>query len=136
MTDLTPLTIARRWLDVLAAGDFDAWPQVASKALIMRFPFAPPPLGLALEGYDDCINGTRGFWAAIKTFVFRDVELHTTEDPELIVGSARSESETAAGTPYENRYCFFVRVRGGKVIEHSEYFNPLPAIRAFGFPAS
>lgn len=136
MTDLTPLAIVRRWLSVLAAGDFDAWPQVAGEALVMRVPFAPPPFGLAMEGYETCIIGTRGFWAAIKTFVFHEVELHTTDDPELVVGRARSEAETAAGTPYENRYCFFVRVRNGKVVEHSEYFNPLPVIAAFGLSAS
>lgn len=136
MTDTTPLATTKQWLGVLAAGDFDAWPQVAGKALVMRVPFAPPVINPTMEGYDACLAGTRAFWAAMKTFVFHDVELHTTDDPELIVGRARCEAETVAGKPYQNQYCFFVRVRDGKVVDHLEYFNPRPVIEAFGLPAS
>jgi ketosteroid isomerase-like protein len=33
-----------------------------------------------------------------------------------------------SGLPYKNDYIMLTRIRGGRVVEHVEYFNPLPIV--------
>ena len=54
-----------------------------------------------------------------------------TEDPELLVITARSEVALKSGGTYANRYVMLTRFRDGKVLDHTEYFNPLPIIEMF-----
>lgn len=72
------------------------------------------------------------FWAAWRTFRFKDVEVHATEEPDLLFATARSSAETTWGAAYANTYVFRMRVREGLIAEHREYFNPQPVLTVFG----
>ncbi|CAN5392284.1 hypothetical protein BH10PSE12_BH10PSE12_13290 [soil metagenome] len=132
MTEPSPLSVARHWVQALAAGDFDAWPDLADEALVMHVPFSPPGLFTECVGRDACIEMTRGFWAAMQSFAWHDIDIHASDDPGMIFGTARSEAMTVTGQAYTNRYCFIAKVRDGRVYDYTEYFNPLPVMEAFG----
>lgn len=125
------IEIARHWVEMLASGDFSDWPALASGDLLMRAPFSPPGLFPENRGSAHCLDLVKKFYSAMHSFAWYDIEAWQTDDPELVFGQAKSRAITVAGAPYNNQYCYIVRIRGGKVIEYSEYFNPLPVIEVF-----
>jgi len=59
-----------------------------------------------------------------------DVVLELPVAPEgmLVVAEYTSEGIFANGTPYANTYVNLCRVRGGKIVETKEFFDPLALI--------
>jgi ketosteroid isomerase-like protein len=135
MANASPLEITRRWLQVLAAANYDAWPNVTASELVIRTPFVAPGMSRATDGREACLALAREYGKVITNFRYLDVELHTTDDPELIVGTARSEAQMANGNMYANQYCILCRVKAGRVVTYTEYSDPLvvmAAIEALG----
>jgi len=130
MTDLAKLM--REWLDVVALGPAEAWPDRAAEDIVIRLPFAPPGVAAEIRGRDEAVAHMAPVWAGKRSFEWRDVVIRQTEEPGLLVTTARSEVVLASGQPYANGYVILTRFEGGKVVEHDEYFNPLPVMEAFG----
>lgn len=122
----------RDWLDAVAQGPAEAWPALAAEDVVIRLPFAPPGVPNELRGRAQAIAQMTPVWQAKKRFDWRDVVILRTEDPDLLVVTARSEVALLSGQDYANSYVILARFRDGKVVEHVEYFNPLPVIQAFG----
>jgi len=120
----------RQWLDILQRGAVDEWDAVADPDLLMEVAFMPGNTG-PVKGRDANRAIVGEFWKAWKSFVFHDVEVHVTRDPDLLFTTARSEAETVWGAPYANIYVFRTRLREGRIVEHTEYFNALPVLEAF-----
>ena len=130
MTDLAKRM--REWLDVVALGPAEAWPDRAAEDVVIRLPFAPPGVPNEIHGRDEAIAHMAPVWAGKRSFDWRDVTIRATEEPGLLVTTARSEVVLLSGQPYANSYVILTRFRDGKVVEHVEYFNPLPVMEAFG----
>jgi len=128
MTELKALV--RRWLDMVATGRFDVWPEIVDDEFVLRLPYAPPGVSEELRGLAarDALVSSR---AGQERFEWMDVVITATEDPELLVITARSEVALKSGGTYTNRYVMLTRARGDKLIEHVEYFNPLPILETF-----
>lgn len=130
MSDLIP--VMRAWLDLVALGPAEAWEGRVARDVVIRLPFAPPGVPNELNGFDRAIEVMSGVWSAKERFVWRDVVIRRTEDPELVVTTARSEALMRTGQAYANDYVMLTRIRDGLVVEHVEYFNPLPVLEAYG----
>jgi ketosteroid isomerase-like protein len=124
--------LMRDWLDIIARGAFDEWPGRVADDVVFRLPFAPPGVEQELRGYRRAQEVLRGVWSTKVSFVWRDIVTRATEDPDLVVTTARSEAVVTPARPYANRYVIFVRFRDRQVIEHVEYFNPLPVMALIG----
>jgi ketosteroid isomerase-like protein len=129
MTDT--YSLVREWLDIVATGPAEAWPARASADVLIRLPFAPPGVANELRGLTQAVESLSVVWSAKERFTWHDVAIRKTEDPELFVITARSEALLRSGQHYANSYVILTRLRGGKVVEHVEYFNPLPVIEVF-----
>jgi ketosteroid isomerase-like protein len=129
MADLTRLM--REWLDVVALGPAEAWTDRAVADVVIRLPFAPPGVAGEIRGRDEAVAHMAPVWAGKESFDWRDVTILATEEPGLLVATARSEVLLKSGRTYANSYVILTRFRDGKVVEHVEYFNPLPVIEAF-----
>jgi uncharacterized protein len=125
--------VIREWLEVTANGPAEAWHAKATPDAVIRLPFAPPGVAKELRGAE-AVAAMSEMWAGKKSFTWHDVVIRKTDDPDLFVSTARSEVVLLSGQLYENSYVMLTRVRQGKVIEHVEYFNPLPVIEVFGTP--
>lgn len=134
MTDLARLM--REWLDIVALGPAEAWPGRAAEDVVIRLPFAPPGVSTEIRGRDEAIAHMAPVWAGKRSFEWRDVVIRQTEEPGLLVTTARSEVVLLSGQPYANSYVILTRFVDGKVVEHVEYFNPLPVMEAFGLTGS
>jgi ketosteroid isomerase-like protein len=124
--------LIKKWFDITANGPAEAWHELAAEDLVLRLPFAPPGVANELRGRKQAIDAMGSIWAVKKSFVWHDVVIRATEDPELFVSTGRSEVLLLSGQHYANNYIMLTRLRHGKVIEHVEYFNPLPVIEVFG----
>lgn len=130
MTDLTQLM--RDWLDLVATGPAEAWPARVAEDVVIRLPFAPPGVTNEMRGLAQAIAQLSPVWSSKERFDWHDVMILQTADPELLVTTARSEALLLSGRRYANSYVILTRFRDGKVVEHIEYFNPLPVIEVFG----
>lgn len=124
--------LIREWLEITAMGPAEAWVGKAADDLVMRLPFAPPGVLAEMRGFDEVRDTLAHHWGTKQSFQWRDVVIRETEEPGLFVTTARSEVVLANGQPYRNSYVMLTRVRDGKVVEHTEYFNPLPIIEMLG----
>lgn len=122
--------VVHAWLDILARGAVDEWETVTDAELSMEVAFMPGNTGPVI-GRDANRAIVGEFWKAWKAFSFHDVAVHATRDPELVFATARSQAETAWGAPYANTYVFRTRLRDGKIVEHTEFFNALPVLEVF-----
>jgi uncharacterized protein len=120
--------IVRRWLDVSASGPAEEWHELCSKDLVIRFPYAPPPVQPELRGFDTALETSSAHWKNMARFEWHDVEIHATDDPDLFMATARSDTMTVGGVAYCNDYVLLTRFRDGKIVEHVEYFDPMRVI--------
>lgn len=120
--------LVREWMDLTAVGPAEGWRGKASPDLVVRLPYAPPGVVPEMRGYDRALEVLSHHWGGKRSFDWRDVAIRQTEDPELFVTTARSEVVFDSGQTYGNSYVMLTRVRDGLVVEHIEYFNPLPIV--------
>jgi ketosteroid isomerase-like protein len=127
----TAQDLAERWLGAVQALDIRGAAELLADDAVVEIPLAPPGLPDRFEGK-----------AAIQAFLdgpqlfskleFRDVEVHVTSDPEVVVLEYRATGTfEATGLEYANRYVLVVRARQGRIVLHREYFNPLALAGAF-----
>lgn len=130
MTD--KIALMREWLVMVATGPAEAWQGKVADNVVIRLPFAPPGVENEIRGIDKAIASLAMVWSSKLRFDWHDVVIRRTEDPELLLTTARSEVDLVSGRHYANSYVMLTRIRDGKIVEHAEYFNPLPVIEAYG----
>jgi hypothetical protein len=128
---MTAVELMRAWLEVFAEGDFDAFPGEVSADFVLRLPFVPPGVTGEIRGREAVQQALRATGKRRSKLVFQDVEIRRTEDPELLVTTARAEARMASGRIYRNEYVMLTRIRDGMVLEHVEYLNPLAVMESF-----
>jgi uncharacterized protein len=126
MTD--PRALIREWMDLTAIGPADGWDSKVSPDIIVRLPYAPPGVIPEMRGLESARETLSHHWHSKQSFEWRDVVTVGTEDPELYVTTARSDAVMTDGRRYANSYVMLTRVQDGLIVEHTEYFNPLPII--------
>jgi ketosteroid isomerase-like protein len=58
--------------------------------------------------------------------------IYATEDPNFFFVKYKGDIEIKAGGKYENDYLSTFKLENGKVVEYTEYFNPIVMAKAFG----
>ena len=117
--------IMREWLDVLAAGAFERWPELVHEDVVFRFPYAPPDMQSELRGAPEARAALLAM-KSDKSLSWKDVKTWETSEPGMVVATLRAEAELVNGQGYRNDYVMLARFVEGKLIEHVEYFNPIP----------
>lgn len=130
MADIVDLMHA--WLETFGEGEWDAFPGRISPDFTLYLPFVPAGVPNEIRGREAVRERLSQTAKARSKLVFHDVKVLRTEDPELLVTTARGEATMANGKPYRNRYVMLTRIRGDEVIEHTEYLNPLAVMEAMG----
>ena len=128
MTDILKLT--RAWLDTFPQGAFDAFPGEVAPDFLLRLPFVPPGVPNEFRGREAARSALAGSAQQRSKLLFSDIVILRTEDPELVVTTAKATATMANGRLYRNEYIMLTRFRNGIVHEHIEYLNPLALIEA------
>lgn len=59
-------------------------------------------------------------------------QIYATDNPDFFFVKFKGHIEIKAGGVYENDYIASFLLKDGKIIEYTEYFNPIVMARAFG----
>lgn len=63
----------------------------------------------------------------------RDVTIHQTTDPEVIVAEYELHGEMiATGEPFSARYAMVITVRDGHIVHARDYADPITGARLLG----
>ena len=112
----------------------DRWLALFADDAVVEFPYAAS-LGRStrLEGKAAIDEYFRGGSAAFRGLSFRDVRVHVSTDADSVVAEAHGSAHIVAKSkPYEQDYVMVLTAKGGRITSYREYWNPLPAIEAFG----
>ena len=126
ISDVVELT--RAWLKAFPDGEFDTYPGNISQEFTLRLPFLPPGVQGEYIGRDTAQAVLKQTARGRSPLVFSDVTILRTEDPNLVVTTAKGEAVMNNGRIYRNEFIMLTRFRDGALVEHVEYLNPLPVI--------
>ena len=65
---------------------------------------------------------------------YRSVASRIHADGDFVIVECQGEVTTKRGLPYNNSYCFVIRMRDGKIAELTEYFDTALVDRALEAP--
>jgi ketosteroid isomerase-like protein len=117
--------------------DIERWLELLAADAVVEFPYAGS-LGIPprLEGRDAIRRYFVETIAGFEGLTFTDVRTHVTSDPDVALVEVHGAAHiTATGRRYEQDYVMLVKARQGRIALYREYWNPLPAIAAFGMEA-
>jgi ketosteroid isomerase-like protein len=132
MNDGDKTEVVRRFLTLLASGrDYEAWGAMIAQDVERLTPFVPPGLAKRILGRAEFLRSTRDVFQSIKDFRWIDLDLHNTDEPDVVYGTSRSYLELVDGRHYENQYVFIVKFENGLIREFREYLDPIPVMACF-----
>ena len=118
----------------LIGHDMQRWLALFADDAVVEFPYAAS-LGRPgrLDGkaaIDAFFRGTPG---TFRDLTFRDLRSFPGTDPDFAVAEVHGSAIIGAmNRRYEQDYVMLLRTRAGKIVWYREYWNPIPAIEAFG----
>jgi uncharacterized protein len=129
------LETARKLLDAFVARDVEAALAVMDDRITIHAPYTPPdiPLDKRVVGKAAVKQMLTVMMGAMAQFRLLDVDLHTTDDPELVVGTGRSEATMRNGQAYGNFYVYQFHIRNGLIFDYYEFFDSHLASKGFSF---
>jgi ketosteroid isomerase-like protein len=115
----------------LETQDFESLKEIFSENGRQLNPYVP-------EGFPPSFDGAEGIYKQYSSLpqLFGQMKfprtLFATDDPQFIFVKFKGVIEVKAGGTYENDYLGTFRLENGKIVEYTEYFNPIIMARAFG----
>ncbi len=128
MPDIIALT--RSWLEVFPEGNFEDFPGEVADDFLLRLPFMPPGATTDYRGREYAQGVLQRSAESRSKLAFTDIRILRTEDPELVLTTARGSATMNNGNTYSNEYIMLTRIRGDVVLEHIEYLNPIAVIES------
>ena len=124
--------LMRLWLENFPEGEWDAFPGEISPDFTLYLPFVPPGVPNEIRGRENVRQRLIETAKGRSKLILSHIRILRTEDPELLIATAKGEATMANGKPYRNNYVIFTRISEGVVLEHTEYLNPLAVMEAAG----
>jgi|SRR5438067_10110525 len=102
--------------------------------VVVEFPFARPGMPRRIEGRAEFAAFAKAGRAAlqIRFEEFRNVVIHETADPELIIAEYEMVATGPDGRRHSAPFVMVLKVSGGQVVLCREYQNPLALENALG----
>ncbi|MEH2078505.1 MAG: nuclear transport factor 2 family protein [Nostoc sp.] len=117
----------------LMATDTEAWADLLAEDVIVDFPYAPS-LGRPgrLEGKSAAYNHIKTALTQMQNLTFSNVRKYPTTDPNVLWAELHGSALIpSTGRHYEQDYVVRLKVKDGKTVYYSEYWNPLALTDAF-----
>jgi ketosteroid isomerase-like protein len=128
---VTPREVFERLVDGVSHGRWDELPGLYAEDARVTHPFAPA--GEPLTGREELRRHFAAGAAAGVTMTARDVVVHETSDPEVVVGEfAYAGRVVATGRPFRIPNVFVLRVRDGLIVESRDYADHVAFAAAVG----
>ncbi|MBZ5711957.1 nuclear transport factor 2 family protein [Nannocystis pusilla] len=117
----------------LIAGDIERWLALFADDAIVEFPYAAsvgsPPRLVGKPAIADYFRRTPAVFRGLR---FRDLRVHATVDPDVVVAEVHGSATLAPGdVAYEQDYVMVLECKDGLVVRYREYWDPAAAMAAF-----
>ncbi|MGP3950991.1 nuclear transport factor 2 family protein [Streptomyces sp. 7N604] len=133
MADTTPAGVFRHGMDLLLAKDIAGWVDLWAEDGVIEFPFAPPGAPRRLEGRAAVQAYMAHYPDHIDLAALPYLEVHRTEDPEVVIVEMRAEGRAVAtGKPFASSYIAVVTIKDGLFTHYRDYWDPLAALEIAG----
>jgi uncharacterized protein len=130
-----PRELFERFQRLVLSNDPDAMGQLAADDIVVEAPFAPPGRPRRLVGRDQLLAYGRPRRAALPASFeeFRDVVIHDTADPEVIIAEyVMAGTVTTTGQRASAPFLAVITARDGKIVHWREYQDTLGMAVALG----
>lgn len=128
-----PADLFHRAMKLLLAKDMAGFVALFADDAVLEFPFAPPGQPSRVTGHAEIHDYLINYPDLLDVHEIRDVVVHETGDPEVIVVEfVASGLVVATGRPYELRYIAVLTIRDGHLVHYRDYWNPLAAQELLG----
>lgn len=127
-----PRAVFARYQQAVLANSPDAMADLFAADGVQEFPFRLPGIPERLEGREavrSWLSRTAG--QSIRFQAYRDVTIHDTTDPEVIVVEHAIDcTHLGTGRPLRMSYVYVLRARDGRITLLRDYANLLPVLAA------
>lgn len=124
--------VVEMFFDRLEAFDIEGFSKLFAPDGRQVMPYSPAGFPSRLEGRQAIYNQCAGMPENFRSMRFVDRTIRETSEPGQFVATWRGEIELASGGRYDNTYIGLFQVRDGKLVQFTEYFNPIVLQQAFG----
>jgi uncharacterized protein len=116
----------------LVGKDVQAWVDLFAEDAVVEFPYASTTPG-RLDGKAAIYNYMKDVSAQMQNLVFSNVLIYPTSNPHVLFAEVHGEAIiVATGRHYQQDYVMRLETQEGKIIYYREYWNPVPALEAWG----
>jgi uncharacterized protein len=112
-------SVLRRAIDLMQAGEIEAWLGLCSDDVVLEFPFAPPPRPRRVQGKEAIgalLDGRRLAAPRVEDLVLHECVAPDTVIAEMTVRGASGPDRSAIAV---------VQIRDGLITLYRDYWNPL-----------
>lgn len=120
----------------LIVKDIQAWINLFAEDAVVEFPYASA-LGLTerFEGKPAIYNHMKDALAQMQNLIFTNVREYQTSNPNVLFAEVHGEATiVTTGCHYQQDYVMRLETKDGKIVHYREYWNPTPALEAWGSP--
>jgi ketosteroid isomerase-like protein len=114
--------------------DIPAWVDLFAEDAIVEFPYASA-VGSPerLEGKAAIYNYMKDVPAQMQNLIFTNIREYQRSNPNVLFAEVHGEALiVATGRHYQQDYVMRLETQEGKIIHYREYWNPIPALEAWG----
>jgi uncharacterized protein (TIGR02246 family) len=123
----TPAGVLGRRRDLILSGDVDGFADLFAPDAVIEAPFGGlPGMPVRLEGREAVRAYARQVLSSpLRLDNYDVVELHQTQDPEVVVAEMRAEATvTTTGRSFAATSIHVLRIRDGRIAHVREYSDP------------
>ncbi len=129
----------KAFFGALEQGDFEILAALMSDDVVNTLPFSAsgsttPDAFRVFTGKEEVMAYFESAGQFIPTVSFVEAEITLSLDGETAFVENRGDMVLADGRPYGNLYVWRLDFEDGRIVEITEYFNPVTAAVAFGRP--
>jgi uncharacterized protein (TIGR02246 family) len=118
MPSATPADVLAQRRRLILSGDVDGYADLFAPDGVIEAPFAPPGAPSRLEGREAIREHSRRVMASpVRLEDFEDVEVHQTQDPEVVIVELRTKGTvTTTGRSFAATSIQILRIREGQIV--------------------
>lgn len=122
--------IVNQFFEALETSQFDKLKDIFAADARQLNPYVPEGFPKSFDGIDAIYNQYSSLPQTFGKMRFPR-ELYATKNSDMVFVKFRGEIEIKSGGKYENDYFGIFKLEGGKIVEYTEYFNPIVMAKAF-----
>lgn len=126
-----PVEMLRQYLDAVRSRDIETILGLFDDEAVVNAPMMPEGAPQSMRGRQAFEPAFRAILGRFSDFSWTYTTLNATDDSELAVARCGAKAVLVNGREYTNDYCIFVRSKNNKLIESTEYFDPVRAAGVF-----